>query len=168
MSRVTTKKLKIGLWGLSEKKRFLYFHLSPTQLAVFGLYYSHQWLNFCPWCHVLKSTPSIGASVLWLWCCFEQRPTSWLAAGLPLLSNPPNSTHQIFVNYGISNTRSQENSQKMFQAVEEKVFPESIKQNFEGVCKQLAHKRSWTRSNCNHLPPLQDWCHHHTSNLSNC
>ena len=35
MSRVTTKNLKIGLWGLFEKKRFLYFHLM-AQMQIFG------------------------------------------------------------------------------------------------------------------------------------
>ena len=35
MSRVTTKNLKMGLWGLFEKKRFLYFHLL-AQMQIFG------------------------------------------------------------------------------------------------------------------------------------
>ena len=35
ISRVTTKNLKIGLWGLFEKKRFLYFHLM-ARMQIFG------------------------------------------------------------------------------------------------------------------------------------
>ena len=73
MSRVTTKNLKIGLWGLFEKKRFLYFHLM-AQMQIFGskmqffgpksiFFRNHPFFLTPSWLDTKKTT-----FLCWPWC----------------------------------------------------------------------------------------------------